>query len=121
MAIKRFPPVRQILGMVDDRRSLPKQADIGDAYYEESTGLLWVWDAEHDRWHELGLWARHGAVMDLAGAATAAVAAATMTRMRAGSWGRGREEKGSASPRTAASTAAAVAAAPPSEPLGALG
>jgi hypothetical protein len=76
MAIKRFPPVRQILGMVDDRQSLPKKADLGDAYYEESTGLLWVWDEEHARWHELGLWARHGGVMDLAGAATAAVATA---------------------------------------------
>ena len=77
MGIKRFPPVRSILGLVDDVHSLPGHAEAGDAYYDSSTGHLWVWDIEHGRWHDLHLWQKYGSAGGLAGVATAALAGAT--------------------------------------------
>ena len=76
MSIKRFPPVRSILGLVDDVHSLPGHAEAGDAYYDSSTGHLWVWDIEHGRWHDLHLWQKYGSATGLAGVATAALAGA---------------------------------------------
>ena len=76
MSIKRFPPVRSILGLVDDVHSLPGHAEAGDAYYDSSTGHLWVWDIEHGRWHDLHLWQKYGSAAGLAGVATAALAGA---------------------------------------------
>jgi len=76
MSIKRFPPVRSILGLVDDVHSLPGHAEAGDAYYDSSTGHLWVWDIEHGRWHDLHLWQKYGSTAGLAGVATAALAGA---------------------------------------------
>jgi hypothetical protein len=76
MSIKRFPPVRSILGLVDDVHSLPGHAEAGDAYYDSSTGNLWVWDIEHGRWHDLHLWQKYGSAAGLAGVATAALAGA---------------------------------------------
>ena len=76
MSIKRFPPVRSILGLVDDVHSLPGRAEAGDAYYDSSTGHLWVWDIEHGRWHDLHLWQKYGSATGLAGVATAALAGA---------------------------------------------
>jgi hypothetical protein len=76
MSIKRFPPVRSILGLVDDVHSLPGRAEAGDAYYDSSTGHLWVWDTEHGRWHDLHLWQKSGSAAGLAGVATAALAGA---------------------------------------------
>ena len=76
MSIKRFPPVRSILGLVDDVHSLPGRAEAGDAYYDSSTGHLWVWDLEHGRWHDLHLWQKYGSAAGLAGVATAALAGA---------------------------------------------
>ena len=76
MSIKRFPPVRSILGLVDDVHSLPGHAEAGDAYYDSSTGHLWVWDIEHSRWHDLHLWQKYGSSAGLAGVATAALAGA---------------------------------------------
>ena len=76
MSIKRFPPVRSILGLVDDVHSLPGHAEAGDAYYDSCTGHLWVWDIEHGRWHDLHLWQKYGSAAGLAGVATAALAGA---------------------------------------------
>jgi len=76
MSIKRFPPVRSILGLVDDVHSLPGHAEAGDAYFDSSTGHLWVWDIEHGRWHDLHLWQKYGSAAGLAGVATAALAGA---------------------------------------------
>ena len=76
MSIKYFPPVRSILGLVDDVHSLPGHAEAGDAYYDSSTGHLWVWDIEHGRWHDLHLWQKYGSAAGLAGVATAALAGA---------------------------------------------
>ena len=76
MSIKRFPPVRSILGLVDDVHSLPGHAEAGDAYYDSSSGHLWVWDIEHGRWHDLHLWQKYGSATGLAGVATAALAGA---------------------------------------------
>lgn len=76
MSIKLFPPVRSILGLVDDVHSLPGHAEAGDAYYDSSTGHLWVWDIEHGRWHDLHLWQKYGSAAGLAGVATAGLAGA---------------------------------------------
>jgi len=76
MSIKHFPPVRSILGLIDDVHSLPGHAEAGDAYYDSSTGHLWVWDIEHGRWHDLHLWQKYGSAAGLAGVATAGLAGA---------------------------------------------
>lgn len=52
------------------------RAEAGDAYYDSSTGHLWVWDIEHGRWHDLHLWQKSGSATGLAGVATAALAGA---------------------------------------------
>ena len=48
MGIEQFPPVRTIMGLVHDRHSLPARAEAGEAYYDASSGHLWVWDAAHE-------------------------------------------------------------------------
>jgi hypothetical protein len=71
MGIEKFPPVRTIVGLVDDRHSLPAHAEAGEAYYDSSSGHLWVWDAAHGRWHDLHLWQKFGSVAGVAAVAGA--------------------------------------------------
>jgi len=79
MGIEQFPPVRTIMGLVHDRQSLPARAEAGEAYYDASSGHLWVWDAVHGRWHDLHLWQKFGSA-----AGAAAVAGAIGPRGEAG-------------------------------------
>jgi hypothetical protein len=79
MGIEQFPPVRTIMGLVHDRQSLPAGAEAGEAYYDASSGHLWVWDAAHGRWHDLHLWQKFGSA-----AGAAAVAGAIGPRGEAG-------------------------------------
>ena len=79
MGIEQFPPVRTIMGLVHDRHSLPARAEAGEAYYDASSGHLWVWDAAHGRWHDLHLWQKFGSA-----AGAAAVAGAIGPRGEAG-------------------------------------
>ena len=64
VALRKFPPIQTVHGVVDDEKSLPRRGGIGDAWYEESAGFLWVWDEEHDRWRHLNLWGRLGGLVD---------------------------------------------------------
>ena len=50
-----FPPIRSVLGIVDGLGNLPPSGGVGDAWYEESAGVLWVWEAEQERWCDLAL------------------------------------------------------------------
>ncbi|MFZ4733049.1 MAG: hypothetical protein ACOYK7_10985, partial [Pirellulales bacterium] len=60
MAVSQFPPIKTVHGLIDDHKSLPRQGAVGDAWYEEHAGLLWVWDQEHHTWRELNLWRGKG-------------------------------------------------------------
>jgi hypothetical protein len=66
---RNIPPVHAVLGIIEDARTLPAQGDLGDAWYEEAKGRLWIWDDVHSRWVDLSLW-RTGS--PLAGAVAAA-------------------------------------------------
>ena len=92
MGIEQFPPVRTIMGLVHDRHSLPARAEAGEAYYDASSGHLWVWDAAHGRWHDLHLWQKFGSA-----AGAAAVAGAIGPRGEAGPAG-SKGERGEAGP-----------------------
>ena len=96
MGIEQFPPVRTIMGLVHDRHSLPARAEAGEAYYDASSGHLWVWDAAHGRWHDLHLWQKFGSA-----AGAAAVAGAIGPRGEAGPAGSKGErgEPGPAGPK----------------------
>ena len=74
MAIRRFPPIRALLGIVDDRASLPTRGEPGEAWYDEAGGVIWVWDVETNRWRDLGL--RQGGALGFATAALAGTAGA---------------------------------------------
>jgi WD40 repeat protein len=41
---RNIPPVHAVLGIIEDARTLPAQGDLGDAWYEEAKGRLWIWD-----------------------------------------------------------------------------
>ena len=42
MGIRKLPPIRAVLGVVDDRAALPARGDVGDAWWDEGAGLLWI-------------------------------------------------------------------------------
>ncbi len=44
MAIRRLPPIQNILGIIDNSVQLPDRGAVGDAWYQEGAGLLWIWD-----------------------------------------------------------------------------
>ena len=46
MSVLKFPPIKTVHGLIDDRTSLPRHGAVGDAWYEEHAGLLWVWDQD---------------------------------------------------------------------------
>ena len=54
MARRTIPPVSRVLGVVDHADSLPKKADLGDAWYDEGAGVLWIWDHENHTWVDVG-------------------------------------------------------------------
>ena len=54
MARRQLPPIHRLLGIIDDSQSLPLKAAVGDSWYEESAGILWIWDDEHSKWVDLG-------------------------------------------------------------------
>jgi len=42
--------------VIERPSDLPATGSIGDAWYEESAGKLWVWDPDGIRWREVTLW-----------------------------------------------------------------
>ena len=56
MVNRNIPPVHAVLGIIEDSRTLPAQGDLGDAWYEEAKGRLWIWDDINSRWVDLTLW-----------------------------------------------------------------
>lgn len=42
--------------MIEGPSDLPATGSIGEAWYEESAGKLWVWDPDGIRWREVTLW-----------------------------------------------------------------
>ena len=55
-----FPPIETVLGIVEDQKKLPLKGKVGEAWYEENAGRLWVWDGELLKWRELNLWKGRG-------------------------------------------------------------
>ena len=66
---RNIPPVHAVLGIVEDARTLPERGDLGDAWYEEAKGRLWIWDDKLSRWVDLSLWRAGAAVAGVSGAA----------------------------------------------------
>ncbi|MFY8073934.1 MAG: hypothetical protein ACOVNQ_19735, partial [Pirellula sp.] len=60
MSARNFPPIETVLGLIDDQKKLPVKGSLGDAWYEENAGRLWVWDGELLEWRELNLWRSSG-------------------------------------------------------------
>jgi len=60
VAVYEFPPIKTVQGLIDDHKSLPERGAVGDAWYEEHAGLLWVWDQDKHTWRELNLWRGKG-------------------------------------------------------------
>ena len=53
---RTIPPVHAVLGIIEDSRTLPAQGDLGDAWFEEGKGRLWIWDDIASKWVDLNLW-----------------------------------------------------------------
>jgi hypothetical protein len=51
-----FPRITSVRGLIEGPIDLPATGTIGDAWYEESAGKLWVWDPDAIRWCEVTLW-----------------------------------------------------------------
>ena len=51
-----FPRITSVCGVIEGPNELPATGSIGDAWYEESAGKLWVWDPDGIRWREVTLW-----------------------------------------------------------------
>lgn len=51
-----FPRITSVRGVIERPSDLPATGSIGDAWYEESAGKLWVWDPDGIRWCEVTLW-----------------------------------------------------------------
>ena len=51
-----FPRIKSVRGVIEGPSELPATGSIGDAWYEESAGKLWVWDPASSRWCEVTLW-----------------------------------------------------------------
>ena len=51
-----FPRITSVRGVIEGPNELPATGSIGDAWYEESAGKLWVWDPASSRWCEVTLW-----------------------------------------------------------------
>lgn len=51
-----YPRITSVHGVIEGPRDLPATGSIGDAWYEESAGKLWVWDPDGIRWREVTLW-----------------------------------------------------------------
>ncbi|MFM8283769.1 MAG: hypothetical protein ACKOCW_09455, partial [Planctomycetaceae bacterium] len=54
MARRELPPIHRLLGVIDEVNSLPKHGTVGDSWYEEAAGALWIWDDEHHKWIDVG-------------------------------------------------------------------
>ena len=68
MVNRTIPPIHAVLGIIEDARRLPSQGELGDAWYEESKGRLWIWDDRNSRWVDISLWrAGNTAVAGVAG------------------------------------------------------
>lgn len=89
MAVSKFPPIKTVHGLIDDHERLPRQGAVGDAWYEEHAGLLWVWDQDKQTWRDLNLWHGKGFaasvanLVGLGGVATGTRGEAGTTRRRA--------------------------------------
>ncbi|MFM8190188.1 MAG: hypothetical protein ACKN85_17020, partial [Pirellula sp.] len=66
MASIDFPPIETVLGIIDDQRKLPLKGKVGEAWYEENAGRLWVWDGELLKWRDLNLWKGQGFTSSIA-------------------------------------------------------
>ena len=51
-----FPRITSVRGVIERPSDLPATGTIGEAWYEESIGKLWIWDPDGIRWTELNLW-----------------------------------------------------------------
>jgi len=51
-----FPRITSVCGVIEGPSDLPATGSIGEAWYEESAGKLWVWDPDGIRWREVTLW-----------------------------------------------------------------
>jgi len=51
-----FPRITSVCGVIGRPSDLPATGSIGEAWYEESVGKLWVWDPDGSRWCEVTLW-----------------------------------------------------------------
>lgn len=51
-----FPRITSVCGVIERPSDLPATGSIGEAWYEESVGKLWVWDPDGIRWCEVTLW-----------------------------------------------------------------
>ena len=51
-----FPRITSVCGVIEGPSDLPATGSIGEAWYEESAGKLWVWDPDGIRWCEVTLW-----------------------------------------------------------------
>ncbi|MEK0424514.1 MAG: hypothetical protein RJB11_605, partial [Planctomycetota bacterium] len=66
MSTRNFPPIETVLGLIDDQKKLPLKGTVGEAWYEENAGRLWVWDGELLEWRELNLWKGNGFASSIA-------------------------------------------------------
>ena len=81
MSSLNFPAIETVLGIIDDQKKLPVKGKVGDAWYEENAGRLWVWDGELLEWRDLNLWKGRGfasSVSNLIGFAESAQAKGTL-------------------------------------------
>ena len=51
-----FPRITSVRGVIERPSELPATGSLGEAWYEESAGKLWVWDPDGIRWREVTLW-----------------------------------------------------------------
>lgn len=54
MARRQLTAISRVVGIIDDPHSLPSKGAAGDSWYEESAGLLWIWDDERSQWVDIG-------------------------------------------------------------------
>ena len=51
-----YSRIKSVCGVIERPSDLPATGTIGEAWYEESVGKLWVWDPDGIQWCELNLW-----------------------------------------------------------------
>ena len=123
MSKRDFPPIKTVHGLIDDRASLPREGAVGDAWYEEHAGLLWVWDNDLETWRDLNLWHGRGFAASVAslvglGAGAVGVKGDKGTGGERGATGLvgPQGERGPAGPRAAARRARSSGSRPASRP-----